>query len=300
MQSRHGHVEYSPLVLYIDPDFAHMLPPKKSLGQNFLRDENVARNIVDSLNVRPDDVVVEIGPGQGALTKYLHDRCSRLVAIEIDERAVGILKESFGSSVDIVHADVRTVSLPQFVGREGQRLRVVGNIPYNITSEILFWLFDQHTVVEDATLMVQLEVARRFVAPIGTKDYGILAVSVRYYTDPELLFKVSRNSFYPRPGVDSAIVRLSFRKHLDECDRELLTSIVRSTFGKRRKTLRNGLRYMGFPDAQLDSVSFDLTRRPEQLSLEEFLELTRLLHPFRGFLRRETLSLPGAGSTRPR
>ena len=298
MQWCHAFIENSPCVLYIDPDFARMLPPKKSLGQNFLRDENVARNIVDSLHLRADDVVVEIGPGQGALTKHLRDRCARLIVIEIDERAIGILKELFGTSIDIVHADVRTVSLAEFTGRTGQRLRVVGNIPYNITSEILFWLFDQHDVVGDATLMVQLEVARRFVAPIGTKDYGILAVSVRYYTEPELLFKVSRNSFYPRPGVDSAVVRLGFRQQLAESDRELLTAIVRSTFGKRRKTLRNGLRYMGLPDAQLDAISFDLTRRPEQLSLEEFLELTRLLHPFRDLIGKGAFALPGAGSKR--
>ena len=298
MQWCHAFIENSPRVLYIDPVFARMLPPKKSLGQNFLRDENVARNIVDSLHLRAGDVVVEIGPGQGALTKHLRDRCARLIAIEIDERAVGILKELFGTSIDIVHADVRTVSLAELTGQTGQRLRIVGNIPYNITSEILFWLFDQHDVVGDATLMVQLEVARRFVAPIGTKDYGILAVSVRYYTEPELLFKVSRNSFYPRPGVDSAVVRLAFRQPLAECDRELLTAIVRSTFGKRRKTLRNGLRYMGLPDAQLDAISFDLTRRPEQLSLEEFLELARLLRPFRDLVGKGAFALPGAGSKR--
>lgn len=298
MQSRRPFIENSPRVLYIDPVFEHMLPPKKSLGQNFLRDENVARNIVDSLHLRAGDVVVEIGPGQGALTKHLRDRCARLIAIEIDERAIGILQESFGASIEIVHADVRKVSLFQFAGPNKQRVRVVGNIPYNITSEILFWLFDQYDVVEDATLMVQLEVARRFVAPIGTKDYGILAVSVRYYTEPELLFKVSRNSFYPRPGVDSAIVRLGFRQRLTPCDRELLTAIVRSTFGKRRKTLKNGLRYMGFPDARLDALTFDLTKRPEQLSLEEFLELTKLLQPFREFVDKGAFALPAVGSNR--
>ena len=298
MQSRLGFIENCTRVLYIDPVSAHMLPPKKSLGQNFLRDENVARNIVESLHLRSDDVVVEIGPGQGALTKHLRGRCGRLIAIELDERAVGILQDLFGESIEVVHADIRTVSLDQFFRRKQQRLRVVGNIPYNITSEILFWLFDQHGVIEDATLMVQLEVARRFVAPIGTKDYGILAVSVRYYTEPELLFKVSRNSFYPKPGVDSAIVRLGFRQRLAECDRELLTAIIRSTFGKRRKTLRNGLRYMGFPDGQLDSLSFDLTRRPEQLSLDEFLELTHLLYPFRSLVGKGAFALPGAGSKR--
>ena len=276
-----------------------MLPPKKFLGQNFLRDENVARNIVDSLHVRTDDVVVEIGPGQGALTKYLNNRCSRLIAVEIDERAVGLLRDSFGSSIEIVQADIRTVSLAQYSPAKGGRLRVIGNIPYNITSEILFWLFDQHSLVQDATLMVQLEVARRFVAPRGTKDYGILAIAVQYYTESELLFKVSRNSFFPKPGVDSAVVHLGFREHPAECDRELLTAVVRSTFGKRRKTLRNGLRYMGFPDSQLDSLSFDLTRRPEQLSLDEFLELTRLLQPYRSSVGVDAFTMPGAGAKRP-
>jgi 16S rRNA (adenine1518-N6/adenine1519-N6)-dimethyltransferase len=259
-----------------------MLPPKKSLGQNFLRDENVARNIVESLNLRAEDVVVEIGPGQGALTKYLAAQCSRLVAIEVDERAVRLLREMFAESIELVHADVLTVSLSTMFRKESRRLRVVGNIPYNITSEILFWLFEHHEVVEDATLMIQLEVARRFVAQTETKEYGILSVLLQYYAEPEFLFKVSRNSFFPKPEVDSAIVRLRFRESLQECDRELLTAVVRSTFGKRRKTLRNGLRYMGFEAAHLDAVAFDLTRRPEELSLDEFLKLTELLAPYRG------------------
>ncbi len=258
-----------------------MLQPKKSLGQNFLRDENVVRNIVGSLRLRPEDIVVEIGPGHGALTKHLRAECGRLIAIEIDERAVQILRETLGASLEIIHADVRAISLAGLLQGQNRRLRVVGNIPYNITSEILFWLFDQHEVIEDATLMVQLEVARRFVAEKGTKDYGILALAVQYYTDAEFLFKVSRNSFFPKPSVDSAMVRFRFREHPVECDRELLTSIIRSTFGKRRKTLRNGLRYMGFQDEQLDGLSFDLGRRPEQLTLNDFLALTRLLEPFR-------------------
>ncbi len=272
-----------------------MLQPKKSLGQNFLRDDNVVRNIIGSLRLRADDTVVEIGPGHGVLTKHLREKCGRLVAIEIDERAVGILRETLGDSIEIVHADVRTVSLSGFLAGPGTQLRIVGNIPYNITSEILFWLFEQHDVIEDATLMVQLEVARRFIAATGTKDYGILALAVQYYTEPEFLFKVSRNSFYPKPSVDSAMVRFRFREHPAECDRQLLTSIIRSTFGKRRKTLRNGLRYMGFPDDQLDSISFDLGRRPEQLSLADFLELTRLLQPFkdRASLRSEKQSPKG-------
>jgi 16S rRNA (adenine1518-N6/adenine1519-N6)-dimethyltransferase len=259
-----------------------MLPPKKSLGQNFLRDENVARNIIDSLHLRADDVVVEIGPGQGALTKYLAPKCSRLIAVELDERAIPLLRETFAQSVELIQADVLTISLGTLLTTRGKRLRVVGNIPYNITSEILFWLFEQHAFVEDATLMVQLEVARRFVARTETKDYGILSVLLEYYAEPDFLFKVSRNSFFPKPEVDSAIVQLRFRENLRECDRELLTSVVRSTFGKRRKTLRNGLRYMGFDAGHLDSISFDLTKRPEELTLDGFLDLTSQLAPLRG------------------
>jgi 16S rRNA (adenine1518-N6/adenine1519-N6)-dimethyltransferase len=274
-----------------------MLPPKKSLGQNFLRDENVARNIIDSLKLRAADVVVEIGPGQGALTKYLAAKCSRLVAIEVDERAVRLLHDTFAESIEVVYADVLSVSLSTMFRKENRRLRVVGNIPYNITSEILFWLFDHHELVEDATLMVQLEVARRFVARTETKDYGILSVLLAYYTEPELLFKVSRNSFFPRPEVDSAVVRLRFRENLQKCDRELLTAVVRSTFGKRRKTLRNGLRYMGFDAAHLDAVPFDLTKRPEELALDEFLNLTELLAPYRGEIGKGTFD---AGKARRR
>ncbi|HCA78665.1 MAG TPA: ribosomal RNA small subunit methyltransferase A [Bacteroidetes bacterium] len=252
-----------------------MLPPKKSLGQHFLRDENIARNIVDSLELRPADFLVEIGPGQGALTKHLVGRTAGLTVIEVDERAIHLLRDSFGDAITIVHADVRTVSLGE-IARSG-RLRVVGNIPYNITSEILFWLFDAREHVGDATLMVQLEVAQRFVAKKETKAYGILSIYLQLYAETELLFRVSRNSFFPRPDVDSAIVRLRFNHDLPQFDEHLFRAIVRGTFGKRRKTLRNGLRFMGFTDDQLDGCTLDLSRRPENLVVEDFLELTRQL-----------------------
>ncbi len=262
-----------------------MLAPKKSLGQNFLRDENVARKIVDGLHLRPSDAVIEIGPGQGALTKHLCSQTATVVAIEVDERAIAVLRETLGGSVRLIHADVLDVSLKSLSHELKSGLRVVGNIPYNITSDILFWLFENHEVVEDATLMVQLEVAHRFVAQPRSKDYGILAVSVQLYSRPEFLFKVSRNSFYPKPNVDSAVVRLSFRRELPDCNEQLFRTVVRGTFGKRRKTLRNGLKYMGFSDEQLSNIAFDLSRRPESLTLEEFLGLTRELSHFSESLR---------------
>ncbi|MBI3578720.1 MAG: ribosomal RNA small subunit methyltransferase A [Ignavibacteriales bacterium] len=261
-----------------------MLAPKKSLGQNFLQDDNVARNIVERLHLQQDDVVVEIGPGKGALTQHLTSHANAIIAIELDERAVGVLKELFGPTIEIIHADVREVNLTGLSQQRGKRFRIIGNIPYYITSEILFWLFEHYAAVVDATMMVQLEVARRFVAKPRTKDYGILSILTQFYSKPELLFKVSRNSFYPKPSVDSAVVKFEFHRKLPECNQKLFKNIVRSTFGKRRKTLRNGLKYMGLEERALAAIPFDLNRRPETLSLEEFIRLTELVEPFQNVL----------------
>lgn len=273
-----GHVRYIWLVL------SHgswcMIVPKKSLGQNFLQDENVARNIVGSLNLSNDQVVLEIGPGKGALTKYLCTSGAKVIGVELDARAAALLRETFGSTLELIESDVLEVKLVPLLRRAKNPFRVVGNIPYYISTEILFWMFDQREAIRDATVMVQLEVARRFVAKPRTKDYGILSVITQFHTHPKLLFTVSRNSFYPKPNVDSAVVRLDFKAELPTCNLRLFKNLVRSTFGKRRKTLRNGLRFMGFTDTQLEPLPVDLGRRPEELSVDEFLELTKLLEPF--------------------
>ena len=258
-----------------------MIIPKKSLGQNFLHDDNIARNIVQSLALQSGDHVIEIGPGKGALTKLLVQKTPNLLAIELDTRAVGLLQETFGNSLELLQSDVLTVSLSRLAEQRGARFKVVGNIPYYITSDILFWLLDQHEAVLEATLMVQLEVAQRFVAGPRTKEYGILSIFSKHYTEPRLLFKVSRNSFYPVPNVDSAVVRFVFKRELPVCDDLLFRNIVRATFGKRRKTLRNGLKYMGFTDDQLRSTDFDLTRRAEELSPQDYVALSLELQQFK-------------------
>jgi len=254
-----------------------VLKPIKSLGQNFLRDENILRNIVESLALQAGDVVVEIGPGQGALTKHLIEKPVSLIGIEVDERAVRLLQERFGKTLVLIHRDVLEVNLGELAQSSGRTIRVVGNIPYYLTSEILFWLFDARAAVVDATLMMQVEVARRLVAPPKNKEYGVLSIFTQFYTTCELLFKVSRNCFFPKPEVDSAVVRFTFKKQLPDGDEMLFRSIVRSTFGQRRKTLRNGLKSMGFDDAVLRGIQFDFTRRPEELGVEEFLLLTTMI-----------------------
>ncbi len=251
-----------------------MLKPKKSLGQNFLQDENILRNIVGSLHLSSGDVVIEIGSGQGALTKHLVDLPITLIGIEVDKRAIELLQHGYGAKMTILHANVLDVDLREISQKHRKKLRIVGNIPYYLTSEILFWLFDSRMVVTDATIMMQLEVAHRLVAPPKNKEYGILSVFTQFYTECEILFKVSRNCFYPKPEVDSAVVRLNFKDQLPQVDEKLFRSIVRTTFGKRRKTLRNGLKSLVLEDTVLDQIPFDLKRRPEDLSVDEFLNLS--------------------------
>jgi 16S rRNA (adenine1518-N6/adenine1519-N6)-dimethyltransferase len=254
-----------------------MLKPKKSLGQNFLRDGNIVRKIVSSLNVQKNDFWIEIGPGEGALTLELAKTVGLLYCIEIDQRSIELLRQKLSTNIKLIHTDVLEYDFGEVSQKTGKKIRVVGNIPYYITSEILFRLFAFRDVIQDATLMMQKEVAERVVSHKGTKSYGILSVMSQFFTVPEILFKVSRRSFFPVPEVDSAMVQLKFKETLPECDVELFRKVVRATFGKRRKMLRNGLRALGYSDEQLSGLSFDLSRRPEDLSVEEFVELGREL-----------------------
>jgi 16S rRNA (adenine1518-N6/adenine1519-N6)-dimethyltransferase len=201
----------------------------------------------------------------------------KLIGIEVDERAVRLLQEMFGEKLKIIHRDVLEIDLVDLAEHMCGKVHVVGNIPYYLTSEILFWLFDARTAVADAMLMVQYEVARRLIAPPKNKEYGILSIFTQFYTECEMLFKVSRNCFFPKPEVDSAVVRFKFKEQLPDCDEKLFRSIVRSTFGHRRKTLRNGLKSMGYGESVLDQISFDLSKRPEDLGVDEFLFLAQEL-----------------------
>lgn len=254
-----------------------MISPKKSLGQNFLQDENIIRKIAASLELQPKDAVVEIGPGPGALTAVLVDAC-RLTAIEVDKRAVEQVKARFGEKVALIEEDVLKIDARALAAKLGGTIRVVGNIPYYITSDILFWVLDQRDVVRDATLMMQDEVADRLVARPRTKAYGILSVFAQHYTVPRRLFGVSRKCFYPRPDVDSAVVRLDIRRDVPEVDDALFRTVVRGTFGKRRKTIRNGLLFAGIEKEIVGQLGPVADQRPEELTPEEFVGLTMEVH----------------------
>jgi 16S rRNA (adenine1518-N6/adenine1519-N6)-dimethyltransferase len=254
--------------------------PKQSLGQNFLVDDNISRKIVQSLSLKADDVVLEIGPGHGALTQHLAGTVRHLIAVEIDQRVVENLRERFDSrQTTILHEDFLNIRLDEWQKKYKTPLRVVGNIPYHLTSPILFKIFEERTAVCDCTLMMQKEVARRLIQKPGTKEYGILSVFTQFYGVPKLLFTVSPNCFYPKPKVTSAIVQIRMHDKLPfRVNEKRFKEVVKTAFGKRRKTLRNSLKYLPYEQEQVEQVlknfDFPLDKRPERLSVGQFAELT--------------------------
>jgi 16S rRNA (adenine1518-N6/adenine1519-N6)-dimethyltransferase len=259
---------------------------KRSLGQNFLVDPNLQRKIVEALDVGAGDEVLEIGPGKGALTGLLAGRVRRLVLVELDDSLATALAASYAGRTDVrvVHGDILGVSLPELVD-DVEALKVIGNIPYNITTPIVFRLLARPRPGE-IVLMVQEEVADRIVASAGTAAYGALAVGVQSVATAERLFRVGRGAFRPVPGVDSAVIRVRPIRPVpltrDEEDR--LRILVRAAFQWRRKQLGKILRDhpdLGMTRSQAQEVAgevgFELETRPERLSPEAFIRLTRAL-----------------------
>ncbi|GAA5522108.1 16S rRNA (adenine(1518)-N(6)/adenine(1519)-N(6))-dimethyltransferase RsmA [Aliifodinibius salicampi] len=233
--------------------------PKKSLGQHFLKDENIINKIVDAIPAQKGDRVIEVGAGTGALTRVLSDRFSDLLAVELDERAVEVLQQRF-KDVEIYQQNVLDLDWEDIsVGKS--KTHVVGNLPYYITSQILFSLLENRSVLAGAILMMQKEVAERLIADIRTKDYGILSVQTQLMSTPEILFPVSRNCFNPQPNVDSAMVKLTFDKGKLNCSDKNLKTVVRTAFNQRRKKLSNALKPI-IPKDQLPE-GFDFDKRAE-------------------------------------
>ncbi len=257
--------------------------PKKALGQNFLIDRNIAEKIVREFDPKPGEVVVEIGPGEGALTELLIDSGCTLVAIELDPEAATAIRNRFGDRLELIEKDVLQVDLPELAQRfQAERLRVIGNIPYYITSPILFHLIDARSAVADAMMMMQKEVAERLVAVPRTKDYGILAVVAQTFTRPRRLFDVGPKCFYPPPRVTSAVVRFTFSdmEGIRGCE-EWHRRLVRTAFNQRRKTLRNSLsQLLSNPkdrDEIFEQAGITPTKRAEELPPVEFIRFARVL-----------------------
>ena len=247
--------------------------PLKRFGQNYLQDQNIIKKIIAEIDPKENELIIEIGPGQGAITKMLLESKANLTAIEIDKRVIDDLQARF-NNLHLLQSDFLKLDLNQFVDSSGKKLRIVGNIPYNITSPILFMLFENNTIVQDAVFMVQYEVAKRMTAKMGSKDYGILSVLLEYFGNTKLAFKVSPNVFYPKPNVDSAVVHINFNDKRNNSEFNLMfKSIVKSAFGNRRKTLKNSLSNGIFAEVNFSDCGIDISLRAEQLNVNDFIKL---------------------------
>ena len=262
-------------------DTFELYRPKKFLGQNFLVDDNIARKIVQALDISHEDNVIEIGPGRGALTKHIAGKPRSFTAVEYDKSVCGELSKQYEGKAEIVHDNFLDYDLSAVNSPSGSKLKIIGNIPYNITSKILFKLFDSRALLGFAVLMMQKEVAQRIAASPRSKNYGILSVQSQAYCTPRILFNVPPTAFFPKPTVTSTIISLDFSGSpliSTSADPALFKLVVRESFGKRRKVLSNSLanifRHYGISPHEL---RFDLTRRPETLTPEEFIHLSDMI-----------------------
>ena len=254
--------------------------PKKNLGQHFLVDLNIAKRIADTVDACPDLPVLEIGPGMGVLTQFLIAKPRPVRAVEIDRESVAWLKANLSpqegqqSGDWLIEGDFLRMDLAQLFG--GQPFVLTGNYPYDISSQIFFKMLDNRDLIPCCTGMIQREVALRMAAAPGSKTYGVLSVLMQAWYDVEYLFTVEPDVFNPPPKVQSAVIRLSRNAVTDlGCDEQLFRRVVKTVFNQRRKMLRVSLRQLLPADSSLFTLhaSF-MTRRPEQLSIAEFVELT--------------------------
>ena len=263
---------------------------QKKFGQNFLIDSHVLNKIIAGAQVTKEDMVLEIGPGIGTMTQYLAEAARQVVAVEIDRNLIPVLKETLGDydNVTVINEDILKLDLAGLADayNGGKPIKVVANLPYYITTPIIMGLFESHVPVDNVTVMVQKEVAKRMEARPGGKDYGALSVAVQYYAQPYIVANVPCNCFMPRPNVDSAVIRLTCHEKppVDTPDEHLMFRIVRAAFNQRRKTLVNAIN--NSPELSMDKVQvqealaamgLSATVRGEALSLDQFAKLSELL-----------------------
>ena len=261
---------------------------KKSFSQNFLHDANICKKIVDSVDCTPNDSIIEIGPGMGALTKYiLQKEYAHFTAVDLDKEVIEYLQPRIkNKNITLLQKDILQVSLTSIFS-DTSSIKVIGNLPYSITSEIFFWLFENSHLLQRAIVMVQKEVAQRFVAKPRSKEYGILSVSSALMSTPKVLFHVSPTCFTPQPKVTSSVVMFDFTKPLTPPKNKAFTqSFVRAAFSQRRKMLTNSLQtWLNKNEITIEHLleiaetcSVDIKeRRAEELSPLEFTTLTDAL-----------------------
>jgi 16S rRNA (adenine1518-N6/adenine1519-N6)-dimethyltransferase len=251
----------------------HQVKAKKYLGQHFLNDESIAKKIADTLSLSGYKKVLEIGPGMGVLTKYLLEKDTSTYVIEIDPESVDYLKSSYlNLAPRIIEKDFLKYDLNDIF--KGEPFAIIGNFPYNISTQIVFKALDMREQIPEFSGMFQKEVAQRICSKEGSKVYGILSVLTQAFYEAEYLFTVPPSVFNPPPKVESGVLRLTRKKdNTLPCNDKVLFKVVKTAFQQRRKTLRNSLKTFNLSDNLKANVIFD--RRPEQLSVQEFIQLTQ-------------------------
>lgn len=260
---------------------------QKKFGQNFLIDTHVLDKIIAAAGVTKEDCVLEIGPGIGTMTQYLAESARHVVAVEIDSNLIPILNETLADydNVTVIHGDILKVDVNQIIDEynEGRPIKVVANLPYYITTPIIMGLFEGMVPIDNITVMVQKEVADRMQVGPGSKDYGALSLAVQYYAEPYIVANVPPNCFMPRPGVGSAVIRLTRHKTspVEVKEPDLMFRLIRASFNQRRKTLQNGLNNspeVDFSKEQIieaiESLGLSPSVRGETLTLEQFAALS--------------------------
>jgi len=258
--------------------------PKKGLGQNFLFDKNIQRKLVASYNLKAGDCVLEIGAGYGQLTKLIAHDAAFVYALEIDPELCKTLRDNIKgfTNIKIINQDILRFNLKRYFGRFKNKIKVVGNIPYYITTPIIEHLLKYRHKIESVFITVQKEFAKRIVANAGSKEYGSLSCFVQYHSIPKILFFIKKNSFSPRPKVDSCLLQLKIRgvPAVIVKDEKLFFKVIRASFNKRRKTLRNSLddivpfqKLHGF----FKKYDIDVNIRPEDLTLKDFAHLANII-----------------------
>lgn len=261
----------------------------KALGQNFLIDGNILKNISKAGEITKEDLILEIGPGIGTLTEELALNAKKVVAVELDKNLLPILGETLKAydNIEVVHGDILKLDLKELIDNklEGGPIKVVANLPYYITTPIIGKLLEEDFNIHSIIIMVQKEVADRIVATPNSKDYGALSLFINFYSNPEIILKVPKTVFMPQPRVDSAVVKLNIKDELPDVDRNLFFKVVKSAFSKRRKTLLNSLSSgkLGLEKEIIKKVlkeaDIPFNIRAENLNIEDFIKISKILSP---------------------
>ncbi len=262
--------------------------PRKRFSQNFLVNLKAAKRIVDYLELKPDQIALEIGPGKGVLTQFLVEKAKKVYGVELDKDLCAYLKEKFKDreNLEVINQDILRFDLHEIADKK-ERLKVIGNIPYQITSPILEYLIQSREFIDFAILTVQKEVAKRICAKPGTPDWSSLSIGIQLFSNPEILFTLKPNSFFPAPKVDSTVIRVKFHlKPKVEVELPFFSDLIKAVFSQRRKTLLNSLsRSLDLNKEELQAIlkeaEIDSQRRGETLNLRELGKLAKIISALR-------------------